>query len=181
MARNGYAGPSNPAGREDLLSQIGKSQHALETRMRALQMDLRKSQLMTQVPLWRRWYDGTIGHYIRGGGASTAIYSPLEEGQNVPKRVAEHAWETVENRIFFPVGFYKSRWDLVVLFLIIYSAVMVPYRSCFHADPEGGIELAWEISVTILFLVDVIMTFNTVQQVKRVIQKQGVGNQSVAR
>ena len=150
----------------DVLLQISKSQALLEKRLRSLQVDMRKTQTTLLKPKrGREWhtrlYDATIGHCIRGGGRGDSHYTALGgDDHERQTRLAEHNWEAAENRVFFPVGFYKGKWDTIILFLILYSAVMVPFRSCFHANPEG-IVLDFEIMVTIFFLWDVILTFNT--------------------
>ena len=36
--------------------------------------------------------------------------------------------------LFFPVGAFKETWDTFVMFLILYSAVTVPFRVCFGAE-----------------------------------------------
>lgn len=49
--------------------------------------------------------------------------------------------------VIIPTGGWKERWDMLVLALIIYSGVMVPFRVCFDADAVG---LMWivEFSMT---------------------------------
>ena len=39
--------------------------------------------------------------------------------------------------IFFPVAGFKESWDTCVMFLILYSAVTVPFRVCFGAEVRG--------------------------------------------
>merc|ERR1719240_2237714 len=55
---------------------------------------------------------------------------------------------------------WKESWDMWVLLLILYSAVMVPFRICFDEEAEGV--MFWvEQCVTFTFLSDVCLNFNT--------------------
>ena len=62
--------------------------------------------------------------------------------------------------VFLPTDKWKETWDLLVLNMIIYSAISVPYRICFDA-PATGMFGSLEQAVSFLFLVDVIFNFNT--------------------
>ena len=73
--------------------------------------------------------------------------------------IPEHAWETVRTGIFFPVGPRKKAWDAVVMLLILYSVVMVPYRVGFEAQAEGEMWY-FEVAVTLFFCADLLATFN---------------------
>lgn len=96
----------------------------------------------------------------QSGYSAMALAGDEDEAQR--KQVAQHNWESVHTGIFFPCGRLKGAWDMVILCFILYSAVMVPYRSCFNADPEGGMQY-FEVTCTLIFLVDVFATFNTVR------------------
>jgi len=63
--------------------------------------------------------------------------------------------------LILPVGTWKESWDLFVLALIFYSALVVPVRVCFDADADGWI---WwlEAGMTFCFITDVIFSFQTV-------------------
>ena len=63
------------------------------------------------------------------------------------------------NCIIYPKSKWKETWDLTVLFMILYSAVTVPFRICFSAEAEGWL-LVFEIFVSLIFCVDVIFNFN---------------------
>ena len=71
--------------------------------------------------------------------------------------IPEHAWESVESGIFFPVAPMKKLWDSLVMVLIIYSVIMVPYRVCFEVEAVGGTWL-FEVSVSLAFCADLIVT-----------------------
>lgn len=64
------------------------------------------------------------------------------------------------NGVFLPVHAWKEIWDLWVLMLILYSAVMVPYRICFSATAVGFMFI-FEQTITASFITDVCFNFNT--------------------
>jgi hypothetical protein len=55
---------------------------------------------------------------------------------------------------------FKQRWDLAIMVCILYSAMAVPFRMGFRAHAEGGVWL-FEASMSLLFLADLLLTFNT--------------------
>jgi hypothetical protein len=57
-------------------------------------------------------------------------------------------------------GSWKVQWDAFVLVLIMYSAVIVPYRICFGA-PAVGLTWAWELLISLCFIVDLSFSFRT--------------------
>lgn len=63
--------------------------------------------------------------------------------------------------LIMPVGSWKEKWDLTILFLIFYSAVTVPLRVCFAAPAQGFMWLL-EVSMTLVFIYDVYLNFRTV-------------------
>ena len=65
--------------------------------------------------------------------------------------------------IVFPGDDFKVKWDFLIMFLILYSAISVPYRLAFLADAEG---LVWvgEVGVSLAFIADIIVSFNTAFQ-----------------
>jgi hypothetical protein len=50
-------------------------------------------------------------------------------------------------------GEFKEKWDLLVMSLILYSGVMVPFRIAFQSEAEGGMWV-FEASLSLVFLVD---------------------------
>ena len=62
--------------------------------------------------------------------------------------------------IILPSDSWKEGWDLWVLVLILYSAVMVPYRICFDCPPIGSVFI-FEQLITTSFITDVFLNFNT--------------------
>jgi CRP-like cAMP-binding protein len=54
----------------------------------------------------------------------------------------------------------KTKWDLFVAAVILYSVVFVPYRICFNR-PAKGIWFALDIVFDLIFLVDVALNFAT--------------------
>ena len=79
--------------------------------------------------------------------------------------ILEEEWGETDEWIINPKSQWKEAWDLGVLFFILYSAIVVPFRICFSAEAEG---LMWqfEVFVSIFFLIDVGFNFNCAYQVE---------------
>ena len=83
--------------------------------------------------------------------------SPLEDHEYL----LDDEWGVEpSNGVINPKASWKEMWDLGVLFFILYSALIVPFRICFHAEAVGNL-LAFEIFISIFFIVDVCFNFNT--------------------
>ena len=65
-----------------------------------------------------------------------------------------------EANIILPTDPWKESWDLGVLVLILYSAIVVPYRICFDS-PATGFLFGLEQLITLAFMIDVYLNFNT--------------------
>jgi CRP-like cAMP-binding protein len=63
--------------------------------------------------------------------------------------------------LVMPLSAWKEKWDLLILFFILYSAVVVPLRVCFEA-PATGIVWFVEVGITLTFIVDVYFNFITI-------------------
>ena len=64
--------------------------------------------------------------------------------------------------ILTPTAPIKMKWDIVMLFLILYNVIMVPVRICFEVEaPPGSIEFWLETCFDMLFLVDIVLNFNS--------------------
>ena len=76
------------------------------------------------------------------------------------ERIPVDGWEQAKTTVFFPISPWKEKWDTIVLFLILYSAVSVPFRVCFSSEAEG---VLWdlELAMTFVFMADVVFNFNT--------------------
>ena len=57
-------------------------------------------------------------------------------------------------------GSWKQKWDIVMLIVILYSAVVVPFRICYNAEADGAVWV-FEVLVSISFIVDMIFSFRT--------------------
>ena len=70
---------------------------------------------------------------LQAGKFSPQKSTTVSEIKPVGKRnaaigVPEHAWVTVHNGLFFPVHPSKQKWDALVMALILYSVILVPFR-----------------------------------------------------
>ena len=94
-------------------------------------------------------------------GAGSGVSSSTEEGE-IPTVDGVPETEALEARgLIMPMGTWKEKWDLLILALILYSAVIVPVRVCFSEDATGFVWLL-EVCMTFSFIVDIYLTFNTV-------------------
>ena len=62
--------------------------------------------------------------------------------------------------LIMPSSPRKQQWDVLILLCIIYSAVVVPLRVTFDSEAEGNMWY-FEVGMTFLFIIDVILNFNT--------------------
>ena len=93
-----------------------------------------------------------------GGGVVAANRDP----NALPERINEEDWTrwSAKTGLFFPAGPMKFKWDIFMLFLILYSSIIVPFRLCFDHIADGY-WWYWEVAVSIFFIADLFMTFNT--------------------
>ena len=95
---------------------------------------------------------------------TTAVTGPPDPSKAQALEEEEEEDEEVRRardaKVFLPTDKWKETWDLVVLQMIIYSAVMVPYRICFDSQATGIVEL-FEQTQSMIFFIDVIFNFNT--------------------
>lgn len=62
--------------------------------------------------------------------------------------------------MIFSTNKYKQSWDLVVMVLLIYTALYVPFKVCF-VDTTSDFGFVLDLVVDFLFLTDIVLTFNT--------------------
>ena len=100
---------------------------------------------------------------VRASQGQSSSYLKLDDGNEVEldeqgtplSRALAARW------LIMPIGTWKEKWDIFVLFLIIYSAVVVPLRVCFEAEADGFMWMM-ELSMTLAFILDMLFTFSTV-------------------
>ncbi|CAD7701164.1 unnamed protein product, partial [Ostreobium quekettii] len=71
--------------------------------------------------------------------------------------------------VFDPDGFFKSNWDWLVVFLVLYIAIYTPFEACFiHTKPpdwDGGKSLIAMKTLgyfsDCVFIMDILFNFNT--------------------
>ena len=83
------------------------------------------------------------------------------------KSIPEGEWERWSQQtgrcIFFPSGPRKTQFDMLMLVLILYSCVMVPFRIGLGADAQGNMYF-FEIFVSVCFITDLFLNFWTAYQ-----------------
>ena len=82
-----------------------------------------------------------------------------------PQAAEKQYFEELKNVscLISPKSKYKQRWDILVMLLLLYTAIWVPYKVCFE-DTLTSFEFALDIVVDSLFLLDIILTFFTMYE-----------------
>lgn len=60
--------------------------------------------------------------------------------------------------IFPSINKYKMAWDMYVVFLLLYTAIFVPYKVCF-VDDSTDFDFIFDMFVDASFFTDIILTF----------------------
>ena len=95
------------------------------------------------------------------GEAGQAAGSEAEDEIEMNEEGVPDVDQLAARGLIMPVGTWKEKWDLLVLLLIVYSAVVAPVRVCFGSEASG---LFWwmELGMTLCFLLDMAFSFNTI-------------------
>lgn len=62
--------------------------------------------------------------------------------------------------IINPTSTFKTTWELVGLFMILYQAISIPYRICFEQEAQG-FSLLFESIIDVCFILDIVIQFNS--------------------
>ncbi|GAB4818740.1 hypothetical protein N2152v2_005786 [Parachlorella kessleri] len=68
--------------------------------------------------------------------------------------------EEVEEVVINPLSAFRARWDLLIVLAIFYSCATLPLRAAF-GDNQVGPFFMFDMGLTVFFLVDIILNFNT--------------------
>lgn len=60
--------------------------------------------------------------------------------------------------MIFPNSRLKQVWDIWIVFLLIYTALIVPYKVCFEDTTSDG-QFGFDLLIDFSFLIDIILTF----------------------
>lgn len=109
-----------------------------------------------------------------------APVSPIKHVHNVPRQKRPSIlWQTVRKRVptlvawrrhfrmhrvplhmFNPETSGKRSWDIMLVFCVLYTTCVVPYRLCFHRDATGGFA-TFESVIDMGFFIDIVLNFFT--------------------
>ena len=67
----------------------------------------------------------------------------------------------IKTCLFLPDSKFKLFWDTIMVFLLIYTATLLPYRMCF-SDLQTYFWQQFDISIDFVFFLDVLINFNSV-------------------
>jgi len=127
-------------------------------------LNLRQSVTLKRSASWKSssaWWtkpkESTIQRMAKGHADEDSVSS-----RDLPDTINEDEWQEYAKRtsLFFPTGPLKFKWDLVMLALIVYSCVTVPFRIGMDHAAEGW----WwvlEVIVSLCFLAEIFIVFNT--------------------
>ena len=59
-----------------------------------------------------------------------------------------------------PSNKYKKAWDVLIIVLLIYTAIYVPYKVCF-LDTTSDFQFIFDLMVDACFLTDIVFNFMT--------------------
>ena len=93
-----------------------------------------------------------------------ALDTSIEEQSNMlayaGRRVALRDASALPWFLLSPAGVTKLLWDTLILALVLYSAVAIPFVLSF-AVPTVGAWAEWDFSIDIIFLLDIVASFFT--------------------
>lgn len=108
------------------------------------------------------------GTFTRPETAITAVpFTPLNEPGNGDQDSANDGpptpkvhWLCLSLDVIYPYESWKQQWDVLIMFLILYASVSVPYRIAFREDAAGWM-WAFETLGSIIFMIDLTFAFRT--------------------
>ena len=102
----------------------------------------------------------------RLGVKSLAQVKPISRDRFMPspevedEDFVEQEKSISERLLFHPEGYVRMVWDMLTMVLILYQAVSVPFMICFDIATTGLL-LYFEFVISVFFLMDILMSFNT--------------------
>jgi len=86
-----------------------------------------------------------------------------EDRETIDRDEAKDYTLEVPAGMLMPTAPLKESWDILIMTLILYSAVSIPVHLCFDVHAEGWMWY-FEMAMSIIFLTDVALAFNTAYQ-----------------
>lgn len=75
--------------------------------------------------------------------------------------ISQHTSQNSNDMILFdPDSQGSAAWQVAGLYMIIYQAIVIPYRLCFEAEAEDFMVYV-ETTIDVCFLLDILVQFNT--------------------
>jgi hypothetical protein len=78
--------------------------------------------------------------------------------QSLSKSISHRAW--LMRIVIHPESIPRLTWDIVILSLIVYEAITVPYFICFNDQYTYELNIM-EFVINLMFIVDIVANFNT--------------------
>ena len=100
----------------------------------------------------------------RGGSLKeeSQVKKELEEERRqwYQRYVEDDKWDEANTTVWFPLQAKKRVWDVLILFVLMYSIVIEPYRLGL-TEPATGNLLWFETLLSVFLILDILFTFNT--------------------
>ena len=62
--------------------------------------------------------------------------------------------------MIMPYSFWKKLWDLIIVYHLIYTGLVMPYKICFE-DETSHTQFVYDLVMDGCFMTDVVLTFFT--------------------
>lgn len=63
--------------------------------------------------------------------------------------------------LILPKNKFKQWWDMYIIILLIYTAVVVPYIVCYNINRQDQLSVIFDLTIDFSFFVDIVITFFT--------------------
>lgn len=112
----------------------------------------------------RKLFDQQSRIYLGGfANKNNVVHNADQEAINVKMesvRLRNNILRQKVKWMIFPKDSKKLYWDILIMLLLVYTGLFVPYSVCFIENTPDGL-FAWSLVVDFLFMTDLVLTFFT--------------------
>lgn len=115
--------------------------------------------------LVRKHFDHNSKIYL-GGFKDKSNVNFMQTGNKIQRENAQDSKDKeleLRNQrcLILPNNKYKKVWDVLIIVLLIYTAIYIPYKVCF-LDTTSDFQFIFDLVVDSCFLTDIVFNFMTV-------------------